>query len=125
MWIKTSELISPVLDWAVAKALNLNLIKNPFRFSHGSESGWWIDKGIAFQKIGPRGFHPSTNWSQGGPIIEQEKIEFSWEDKQTICTARVEISPQGMACAEGSTPLIAAMRCLVASKLGEEIEVPE
>ena len=52
----------------------------------------------------------STNWGHGGPIIEREGIE--------IC-------PIGNGEFYGDTPLIAAMRCYVASKLGDEVEIPE
>lgn len=67
----------------------------------------------------------STNWSQGGPIIERECIEIScihttgWTPD--TWTAR---HPQRFR-AKGPTPLIAAMRCFVASRLGDEVEVPE
>ena len=68
---------------------------------------------------------PCTDWSQGGPIIEGEKIGLDWEFEESICIASVHTPPQGMVSAEGPTPLIAAMRCFVVSKLGEEIELPE
>jgi hypothetical protein len=67
---------------------------------------------------------PTTNWAQGGPIIEREiaKLErFSdalWE--ATAFTSNAQHFTQ-----DGPTPLIAAMRCYVASKLGDTAEVPE
>ena len=65
-------------------------------------------------------YNPSTNWAQGGPIIERERILIQPE----ICSnAWNAISMQGTED-YGPTPLIAAMRCYVASKLGDEIEVP-
>lgn len=67
-------------------------------------------------------FTPSVSWQQGGPIIEREKMRIRpdrgwsaavyWEDGRSEWYS-------------GLTPLIAAMRCYVASKLGEEIEIPE
>lgn len=71
----------------------------------------------------------ATNWAQGGPIIEREKIELHcwdfhsmpwkaamwWDDEDS--SAEIQ--------AYGPTPLIAAMRCYVASKLGDEVEIPE
>lgn len=61
----------------------------------------------------------STNWALGGPIIEREELSSlkcygkdDWE-----CN-------NGDIFCEGPTPLIAAMRCYVASKLGADIEVP-
>ena len=67
-------------------------------------------------------FEPSEHWGDGGPIIEREKISLNHEDGGWIAT-RCE-SP----CVSeeyGKTPLIAAMRCYVASKLGDEIEMEE
>jgi len=64
-------------------------------------------------------YDPTTDWAQGGPIIEQEKITIEYTgDPDTWCSGI-------MADQEfyGSTPLIAAMRCLVASKLGDEVEL--
>lgn len=64
-------------------------------------------------------FSPSTNWTHGGPIIEREKIDLKClPTKQGGFIWRT-------ACADGPTPLIAAMRCYVASKLGDDIEIPE
>ena len=64
------------------------------------------------------GFY-STDWADGGPIIEREKINlwtegYDWEATQ-----------YGKWQEWGPTPLIAAMRCYVASKLGDEVDVPE
>jgi len=62
-----------------------------------------------------------TDWSQGGPIIEQEMIELVpqsgalWD-----AMYRNQHIPN-----DGPTPLIAAMRCYVASKLGDEIDVSD
>ena len=84
-------------------------------------------------------FSPTTDWEQGGPIIEREiakifrNVGGTWtamilkdvpippEDRGTslALTRRVQWN------AAGPTPLIAAMRCYVASKLGDEVEVPE
>lgn len=67
------------------------------------------------------GYTPSTNWSQGGPIIDREKITtHAHQDGDWCATVRGYDSEQS-----GHTPLIAAMRCYVASKLGNEVDVPE
>ena len=96
MKTKTSDLTGPALDWAVEIAEKMHVSQ------------------VSFQ--------PSTDWSQGGPIIEREKIGV-WPSES--------ISGQWGArmlntyIMYGPTPLIAAMRCFVASKLGDEVEVPE
>jgi hypothetical protein len=100
--MKTSELTGAALDWAVAKCEG---------FDHEVTSSEWGMWGWA------------TDWAQGGPIIEREWIDLHcvndslWEAE---CPA-----PGGLAMQNGPTPLIAAMRCYVASKLGAEIDLPK
>ena len=62
-------------------------------------------------------YSPSTDWSQGGPIIEREDIWLSQENGlwAASCYPHVEVQ-------EATTLLIAAMRCYVASKFGEEVD---
>jgi hypothetical protein len=121
MKIKTSELTGAALDWAVAKAEGLRVA--------------YIDDGITqclLQIDGGR-YAPSTDWSQGGPFIEREKISVALGENETEWEAVTEAALGSMfgtrLCGEhwhhGPTPLIAAMRCFVASKLGDEIELPE
>ena len=103
--MKTSELTGPALDWAVARANGHIDDETIIRRLEPDEDGWCI----AY----------STDWSQGGPIIERERIElehdgFAW-------WARITADEDYT----GPTPLIAAMRCYVASKLGDEIELPK
>lgn len=110
MKIKVSEATPLQLNWMVAKCWDVEVE--------------YINDGITrcLLKVAPfTGIYaPSTNWSQGGPIIEREEIETrkanskewgAWKD--------------GVGCIHGPTPLIAAMRCYVASKLGDEVEIPE
>jgi hypothetical protein len=69
-------------------------------------------------------YGPSEIWSQGGPIIERERIGV-WSSEA--------VDHAGEWCARmidtyitySPTPLIAAMRCYVASKLGDGVDVPE
>lgn len=109
MKIKTSELIDEKLDWAVAKCWDVEVE--------------YINDGITrcLLKVAPfTGIYaPSTNWSQGGPIIERHVFEL--RDLSDDGWEAVGMS----ATITGPTPLIAAMRCYVASKLGDEIEIPE
>ena len=76
----------------------------------------------------------STDWNLAGPIIEQEGINLTMfledevdpEDVGNWCAAydRENLGDDEKSCT-ASTPLIAAMRCYVASKLGAEVEVPD
>ena len=63
----------------------------------------------------------STNWAQGGPIIERSHFSIVFHDDNvwTVANAR------GTVDGEGPTFLIAAMRCYVASKMGVEVEIQE
>ena len=74
------------------------------------------------------GFY-STDWADGGPIIERERISLEFmpgagdAGADVWVATRVEGSSVSEECAE--SPLVAAMRCYVASQLGDEVEVPE
>jgi hypothetical protein len=93
MKVKTSELSGAQLDWAVARA------------------DGYPDEDISVD------WNYSTDWAQGGPIIERERIELEWSGSEWW--ARIWADNDF----KGSTPLIAAMRCYVASKLGEEVDM--
>lgn len=73
-------------------------------------------------------FAPSTDWFDGGQIIERELIE--WEIGDAPGPGYVwyaKLSPFNEPFSDyqsGTTPLIAAMRAYVASKFGEEVELP-
>lgn len=107
--MKTADLEGAALDWAVAKC-------------EGHETA--IAKGTGLVIIRRNNvtdyFDPSVNWGWGGPIIEREKL--------FLIPHRGHWSSRPYAGGDftyGSTPLIAAMRCYVASKLGDEVEIPE
>ena len=104
MKTKTSELTDLALNWAVAKCADL-----PFPFVYDEE-------GLTVP------VSPSTDWSQGGPIIEREEIAH-WPDSEGGWFASAQ-EGRGKDY-HGPTPLIAAMRCYVASKLGDKVDVPE
>jgi hypothetical protein len=111
--MKTSELTGAALDWAVCEATGMLKAYTQFR----SGKNFLKVYGVARNKH----LHPSTDWSQGGPIIEREGI--SWH-----CGNKASWHAYGYGSADnisGPTPLIAAMRCYVASKLGDNINIPE
>ena len=72
-------------------------------------------------------FSPTTDWAQGGPIIEREGISTVQEGSSALWVGSVydHTAQDWYKHTPGCTPLIAAMRCYVASKLGDEVEVPE
>lgn len=127
MKINTRELIGPALDWAVAKCEGKNIVLDPMGFRseapNSPQAGFWVwPKDGPYQIVG-REFSPSTNWAQGGPIIEREWISIA-AHKDGWRTIKF-FEGGGCVYNKGSTPLIAAMRCYVASKLGDEVDAPE
>lgn len=115
MKIKTSELTGAALDWVVAT------LEGTDHLFDGHEVGR---------------LQYSTDWSQGGPIIEREKIAVSFDSEWGAYDPTdpaddgerwyAAWSQRNMSYdCYGSTPLIAAMRCFVASERGDEVDVPE
>lgn len=126
-YVKTDTLIGPALDWAVAKVQ-----ENPdqvFVIKNCNTLDAYVGGSNSDSDSFVRDYSPSTNWSQGGAIIDQERYTFA-----TIGTGPVDpvtgfepvvcIGIDCLAC-EGPTHLIAAMRCLVRNCLGDEVDVPE
>ena len=105
--MKTSELIGAALDWAVAMCEGFDY------FNHQS---------LARITTSAHSWQPSTNWAQGGPLIEREKIATDPDADDGQWAASTRDAPCYWV---GPTPLVAAMRCYVASKLGDEVEVPK
>jgi len=97
--MKTSELTGAALDWAVAQCEYF-----PVRYGFDDNCPEY-----------------STNWAQGGPIIERENIEVFRRDEKWFAYSSLS-KPQDF---YGRTPLEAAMRCFVAGHFGDEVEVPE
>lgn len=133
--IKVSEATNVALDWLVAKCQG----HEPHVFTERDcgqgtlrQLGRWC--GIDVSPAGHTVFAPSTDPAQGHPIIEREGIGF-------FCNRTSEIGSRFKPDAGadwrafsfnkhgthffGPTALIAAMRCYVASKLGDEVEIPE
>jgi len=111
--MKTAELSGAALDWAVAKCELDDKLSIYFDESTGEPlcHDDWPDNQI---------FQPSTDWAHGGPIIERERIELRGDGNEGWI-ADDNLNPSQW----GPTPLIAAMRCFVASCLGDEVDVPE
>ena len=112
MLIKTSELTGAALDWAVGECTKVNT--------------YMVN------------YHPSTDWAEGGPIIEWEGIDLYCNVPSSVCVgkdtsagwvpswrAKLARCGVGSDMFYGPTPLIAAMRCFVASKMGETIDIPD
>lgn len=132
--VKTADLQGAALNWAVAMSTGTEVDLCPSPFT----SEYWP----VFHST-TRAFNPSANWAQGGPLIEEAGLAVAWtpdldndgnEIKAAIAGVCVGLDPGGELMFIGGagysrwhygpTPLIAAMRALVAAKLGDEVQVP-
>ncbi len=69
-------------------------------------------------------FEPSSDWSQGGPIIDRMRITVAPSTEDPSWTAEMwsdRIQSQGYFTVGGPTPLTAAMRAFVASVYGDTV----
>lgn len=109
------------LDAAVAAA-------EGFQLDSEDPSMWRTPQGdiVCIAERGVRegwGYTPSTDWAQGGPIIERERITVR-ADFSTVVRNEWAAFGAAVGYAEGPTPLIAAMRAYLAAKHGETVELP-
>lgn len=120
--MKTAELIGPVLDFWVAKAMNVdakmsdiypNGERHMVTYYERDESGF----------LSGRSYCPSSHWSDGGPLVDSEHINMAhqhdmwWSD---IASSNDKFP--GRFGYQHTDYLVAAMRALVASRFGPEVE---
>ena len=124
MKIRTAQLTGPALDWAVASL--------EFPEHQAEQLAMWVTP-LPCDDPDDFKYQPSTDWAQGGPVIDRELIQLTphcmvnplhgWaaafrsfdEDDNVFALHRMR----------GRTPLRAAMRCYVASKLGDTVDIPK
>lgn len=153
--IKVSELEGAALDWAVAKCEGFQMMYfDEFWRMRGELKGYdpfQVEQHLEWQPyrhqhviietytfVGQDGdvrteqraipiSRYSTDWAQGGPIIEREGSSLIRADDDRTVNGEVlwDAIHKHRIMETDTAPLIAAMRCYVASKLGDEIEVPE
>ncbi len=110
--MKTAELKGTLLDYWVAKAEGMD-----------PQAEWLVPTwNFSWRAATPRGTFTSAgtrfsgDWAVGGPIIEREGISLA-----PAPTGWHATWPERPNEAEGPTPLIAAMRALVAAKFGDDV----
>ena len=137
MKIKVSELTGAALDWAVAKAFGYNVIVvtgqqrydrlDPEEKADREYSELIRSSRPMLYWDNPTARTPcpsfSTDWVLGGQIIERELIELRYDRTGRWANAWIASTLERMI--GGPTPLIAAMRCYVAAKLGDEVDIPD
>jgi|DEB19_MinimDraft_3_1074340.scaffolds.fasta_scaffold19149_5 hypothetical protein len=120
MKITPDKMDTLALDWSVGQCEKRKL------YLAKSKRLMTANYGAFNHRHGAPWYEPSSNWLQGGRIIEEQKIElghgvsvggpFRW------------VGSIGMGYCTGPTPLIAAMRCYVANRLRQagltEVELP-
>jgi len=131
MKIKTRDLAGRALDWTVATC------KGATEEWRGGGPFFW--RGAPCVRVGGHDvdYSPSTDWAAGGPIIEREDIDTGRNlahsnvvrDEFIASLSRCKTHPtrdvRWYATMPGPNRLVAAMRCYVASKLGEEVDIPD
>jgi hypothetical protein len=145
MKIKTAELTGAALDWAVAKCEGLPVRINKYGLfapEQGEDAPYFVPS-ADWSQAGPiiereeitlvrcddesipdeRGFHCGIYEPRWAAVTkDRHSNEADYSPHGDDWGKYYKVSGSAM---RGPTPLIAAMRCYVASKLGDEVEIPE
>ena len=118
--MRTAELTGELLDYWAAKAAGVDAVMSD-PYPNGSRSMVTYYYRDREGKLDGRSYKPSSHWSDGGKIIELERIGLMpvLHDGETCWMAAHPSFGSGF---PGPTPLIAAMRAYVASKFGNMVE---
>lgn len=100
MTIKPSELEGQELDLAVGARAGLDV-----RIGASGSVYWVADSGQIYD------WKPSTDWKQGGPLIQRERISIIDVDGYDFWKASRMDDKALVITAYGHTALVAAMRC--------------
>lgn len=107
MKIKTQNLTKNALNWAVAHCLGEDFSPN---------------SGVNAIGISYSATDYCDNWCLSGPIIDREIFSFSRDELSETCYAWHK---DGKGRAYGQNLLTACLRCIVASRIGDEVDVPD
>jgi len=116
--VKTVALEGKALAWCVARATGDIEEGETFEQVMKSTRIWWLD------------YEPQEDWSHGGRLIEEYGVSIvlkedgEWWAGIDACTQSMAGMAFRGADEYGSTPLEAACRAIVASKLGQTVFVP-
>lgn len=110
--MRVAELKGTLLDYWVARARGLNAQAIPGSLNKGLVLN---DESVEF---GFSPYEPSRDWSIAGPVLVSEKVSLLWFDPEWKAS-----KPTGAASVTyyDASPLVAAMRCIVASRFGKEV----
>lgn len=116
MSVPTQDLVGSALDWAVGTAVG-----HQIKMFSLAKNGVYIPDAKGFVK---EIWAPSTDWSQGGPLIKKYMVAFACFPEDELKTVWAYCC-SGKGEEYGQTHLIAACRAIVASVLGETVSVPK
>lgn len=133
--VKTADLIVPALDWAVAHATKA------WEWAHEWFPAMTLDptfRGVSDNatyghvSLIPRNpmrqdsqpFMPSTDWAQGGRLIEKHQVSLHCPQSTDDVWAAWIITDSEEVAQGGDTALVAACRAIVAANLGDTLSIP-
>lgn len=127
--VKTSTLEGPALNWMVAKVQGLDVELAPPHYGNG----WRV-----FLRSTGAAYRPSTDWAQGGPLLEPLFVAFGCvcngtppvdDEPKRIRAHAHKLDPDGLPyfsrLSGGPTILVAACRAIVLVHCGDVVQVPE
>lgn len=120
--MKTSELEGALLDYWVARAERLDVRLESHATNPPRPIACWLVRDGQMDFSQP--YSPSTDWAQGGPIIEREGLDITVGMQSATGPKHIvfwSAERDDIVSQFGKTPLIAAMRAYVASKFGDEV----
>jgi hypothetical protein len=109
--VQAASLIGPALDWAVAKAVGVPAHLDP-------QQGLVVGNAFCWRHL-----RPSTDWGQGGQLVDQYDIQFARQRAEDGGQFVASIE-RPHAVATGPNRLIAAARAVVKALLGSTVSVP-
>jgi hypothetical protein len=129
--VRTADLTGAALDYITAKAASIPMFEMGDNWPGNSAvtEATRVEPAVIRNLVGGLYFEaslrsvrwsPSTDWSQGGPLIEKYKVSVDvrplsgrWD---AYCSGWIN---------DCESPLIAACRAIVASVLGDTVSVPK
>ncbi|MDE9571291.1 phage protein NinX family protein [Xenorhabdus bovienii] len=119
MKIKTSELTGRALDWAVCLAIGGTANEDNTEVQAPNNGYYLLSNGKG-------NFTPSTDWSQCGELIEKHRVELDFNSVSEEWSAYIfNFEELESVIEDGDTPQIAICRAVVATQLGDEVDIPD
>ena len=131
--VKTSELTGYALDWSVAKAIGYECGRIPGKYG---ALGCNAHNGVQYvigrligaslvEELNARFWRPATEWAQCGPLLDEYHWALPYKTTNPIGKlGEFEACTESGKSCNGVSPLIAACRAIVYSRLGEVVHVP-